>query len=132
MLKAAGAEDIKIGRELLPEGWSIHEIGTARMGNDPKTSVTDKFCRLHDVPNVYLADAEPVRLRRHAEHDVVDPRHVLADDGLPERGDADGPGLTRPDPREPSGPLRAPCAAASGQRSLTASVDRTGNRRKRV
>jgi choline dehydrogenase-like flavoprotein len=59
MLKAAGAEDIRIGREVLPEGWSIHEIGTARMGNDPKTSVTDKFCRLHDVPNVYLADASP-------------------------------------------------------------------------
>lgn len=59
MLKAAGAEDIRIGREVLPEGWSIHEIGTARMGNDPKTSVTDRFCRLHDVPNVFLADASP-------------------------------------------------------------------------
>ncbi len=59
MLKAAGAEDIRIGREVLPEGWSIHEIGTARMGNDPKTSVTDKYCRLHDVPNVFLADASP-------------------------------------------------------------------------
>jgi choline dehydrogenase-like flavoprotein len=59
MLKAAGAEDIRIGREVLPEGWSIHEVGTARMGTDPKTSVTDKYCRLHDVPNVYLADASP-------------------------------------------------------------------------
>ena len=59
MLRAAGAEDIRIGREVLPEGWSIHEVGTARMGNDPKVSVTDKFCRLHDVPNVYLADASP-------------------------------------------------------------------------
>ncbi len=59
MLKAAGAEDIKIGRDPLPPGWSIHEIGTARMGDDPKTSVTDKFCRLHDVQNVYLADASP-------------------------------------------------------------------------
>jgi choline dehydrogenase-like flavoprotein len=59
MLKAAGAENIKIDREPLPPGWSIHEIGTARMGDDPKTSVTDKFCRLHDVPNVYLADAAP-------------------------------------------------------------------------
>ena len=73
-----------------PPGWSIHEIGTARMGDDPKTSVTDRFCRLHDVPNVYLADAAPVRLRRHAEHDLVDPRDVLADDGLPEGGDEDG------------------------------------------
>jgi choline dehydrogenase-like flavoprotein len=59
MLRAAGAENIKIERELLPPGWSIHEIGTARMGDDPKTSVTDRYCRLHDVPNVYLADAAP-------------------------------------------------------------------------
>jgi len=59
MLKAAGAQDIKVEREMLPPGWSIHEIGTARMGDDPKTSVTTRFCRLHDVPNVYLADAAP-------------------------------------------------------------------------
>ena len=59
MLEAAGAEDIEIVREPLPPGWSIHEIGTARMGNDPKTSVTDRFCRLHDVKNVYFADAAP-------------------------------------------------------------------------
>jgi choline dehydrogenase-like flavoprotein len=59
MLKAVGAENIKIEREPLPPGWSIHEIGTARMGDDPKASVTDRFCRLHDVPNVYLADAAP-------------------------------------------------------------------------
>ena len=59
MLHAAGAEDIKITREPLPPGWSIHEIGTARMGDNPKSSVTDSFCRLHDVKNVYLADAAP-------------------------------------------------------------------------
>jgi choline dehydrogenase-like flavoprotein len=59
MLRAAGAEDISIGRHPLPEGWSIHEIGTARMGDDPRTSVTDRFCRLHDAKNVYLADGAP-------------------------------------------------------------------------
>lgn len=59
MLRAAGAEDIRITREPLPPGWSVHEIGTARMGDDPKTSVTDRYCRLHDVKNVYLADAAP-------------------------------------------------------------------------
>ena len=59
MLRAAGAENIKIDGTMLPPGWSIHEIGTARMGDDPKTSVTDRFCRLHDVPNVYMADAAP-------------------------------------------------------------------------
>jgi glucoside 3-dehydrogenase (cytochrome c) catalytic subunit len=59
MLRAAKAEDIQIGREPLPPGWSIHEIGTARMGDDPRTSVTDRFCRLHDAKNVYIADAAP-------------------------------------------------------------------------
>jgi choline dehydrogenase-like flavoprotein len=59
MLTAAGAESIKIVKEPLPPGWSIHEIGTARMGKDPKTSVTNPFCGLHDVPNVYLADGSP-------------------------------------------------------------------------
>ncbi len=59
MFHLAGAENVKINREPLPPGWSIHEIGTARMGNDPKTSVTDRFGRLHDAPNVYLADAAP-------------------------------------------------------------------------
>jgi glucoside 3-dehydrogenase (cytochrome c) catalytic subunit len=59
MLIAAGAEDIRMVREAYPPGWSIHEIGTARMGTDPKSSVTDASCRLHDVPNVYIADAAP-------------------------------------------------------------------------
>ncbi len=59
MLMAARAEDIKIERDPYPPGWSVHEIGTARMGDDPKTSVTDRFCRLHDVKNVYLADGAP-------------------------------------------------------------------------
>jgi choline dehydrogenase-like flavoprotein len=59
MLRAAGAEDVKVDREMKTPGWSIHEIGTARMGDDPKTSVTDKYCRLHDVANVYMADAAP-------------------------------------------------------------------------
>jgi glucoside 3-dehydrogenase (cytochrome c) catalytic subunit len=59
MLTAAGAENIRISRDPYPPGWSIHEIGTARMGADPKTSVTDPSCRLHDAPNVYIADAAP-------------------------------------------------------------------------
>ena len=38
-------------------GEIIHEVGTARMGNDPRNSVTNSFQRLHEVKNVYLADA---------------------------------------------------------------------------
>jgi choline dehydrogenase-like flavoprotein len=33
-----------------------HQAGTCRMGNDPKTSVVDKYCRVHDVENVYVID----------------------------------------------------------------------------
>ena len=86
MLKAAGAEDIKIGREPLPEGWSIHEIGTARMGNDPKTSVTDRSAGCTTSERLSRG-RESVRVGRHAEHDLVDPGDVLADDGLSEGTD---------------------------------------------
>ena len=42
---------------LLKPGQIIHEVGTTRMGNDPKTSVTNKFCQLHDADNVFVVDA---------------------------------------------------------------------------
>ena len=34
-----------------------HQAGTCRMGNDPKTSVVDRNCRIHEADNIYLADA---------------------------------------------------------------------------
>jgi len=37
----------------------IHAVVTTRMGNDPKTSVTNKFNQLHDVDNVFIVDAGP-------------------------------------------------------------------------
>ncbi|TMI97584.1 MAG: GMC family oxidoreductase [Bacteroidetes bacterium] len=37
-------------------GMTIHEMGTARMGNDPKTSVLNKFNQCHDAPNVFITD----------------------------------------------------------------------------
>ncbi len=37
-------------------GSCIHEMGTARMGNDPKTSVLNKFNQCHEAPNVYVTD----------------------------------------------------------------------------
>jgi len=56
MLKAAGATDISVRRDVLTEGWSIHEMGTARMGADPKTSVTNTFGQTHDVKNLFVVD----------------------------------------------------------------------------
>jgi choline dehydrogenase-like flavoprotein len=37
-------------------GNTIHEMGTARMGNDPKNSVLNKFNQCHDAPNVFVTD----------------------------------------------------------------------------
>ena len=56
MLRAAGAEDIRVRRAVLTEGWSIHEMGTARMGNDARTSVTNSFGQTHDVKNLFVVD----------------------------------------------------------------------------
>lgn len=44
---------------LEPPGAIIHEVGTTRMGNDPKTSVTNKNEQLHDVSNVFVVDGGP-------------------------------------------------------------------------
>ena len=36
--------------------FSVHLLGTCRMGNDPATSVVDKYHRSHDVPNLFVCD----------------------------------------------------------------------------
>lgn len=58
MLEAAGARNIEpfsfIDR--IP-GYGIHEMGTARMGRDPKTSVLNGFLATHDIKNLYVMDA---------------------------------------------------------------------------
>jgi choline dehydrogenase-like flavoprotein len=38
-------------------GFGWHQLGTTRMGLDPGTSVVDQWSRLHEVPNVIVADA---------------------------------------------------------------------------
>ena len=37
-------------------GLGIHEMGTVRMGHDPKTSVLNKYNQAHDVPNLFITD----------------------------------------------------------------------------
>ena len=41
-------------------GKIIHEVGTARMGADPKTSVLNGYCQAHDVKNLFVTDGAPL------------------------------------------------------------------------
>jgi len=56
MFEAAGIQVINTDDKMLTEGWSIHELGTARMGTDPKTSVLNQFQQSHDVKNLFVVD----------------------------------------------------------------------------
>ncbi|MDO5979527.1 GMC oxidoreductase [Flavivirga spongiicola] len=56
MLEKSGFKDIKTFNNLSAPGIGIHEMGTARMGRDPKTSVLNKNNQVHTVPNVYVTD----------------------------------------------------------------------------
>jgi choline dehydrogenase-like flavoprotein len=56
MLEAAGARNVRLTGEYSVPGFCIHEIGTARMGSDPKASVVNRYCQTHDVPNVFVTD----------------------------------------------------------------------------
>ena len=56
MLEDAGFKDVNIFDSNAPIGKGIHEMGTARMGKDPKTSVLNKHNQVHGVPNVFVTD----------------------------------------------------------------------------
>jgi choline dehydrogenase-like flavoprotein len=55
ILEAAGA--LRVTKAPVTEQTSsVHLLGTCRMGNDPATSVVDRFHRSHDVPNLFVCD----------------------------------------------------------------------------
>lgn len=56
MLKQAGFTDIETFNYKKPGGSTVHEMGTARMGRDPKTSVLNGNNQLHAVKNVFITD----------------------------------------------------------------------------
>ena len=57
MLEAAGCTDINSNPvNLTVPGNRIHEMGSARMGNDPSNSVLNKWWQAHDVPNLFITD----------------------------------------------------------------------------
>jgi choline dehydrogenase-like flavoprotein len=56
MLEAAGVKEVQREDSGYTFGQGIHEMGTARMGHDPKTSVLNKHNQVWDAPNVFISD----------------------------------------------------------------------------
>lgn len=56
MLEKAGCRDITPVDDHRAPGLDIHEMGGARMGKDPKTSILNKHNQVHSAPNVFIAD----------------------------------------------------------------------------
>jgi choline dehydrogenase-like flavoprotein len=56
ILAAAGVKKIWLDADSLDTTYSRHLMGTCRMGNDPQSSVVDRWNRAHGVPNLFIAD----------------------------------------------------------------------------
>jgi choline dehydrogenase-like flavoprotein len=56
MLEAAGFTNVRTFDNIGGLGNGVHEMGTARMGKDPKTSVLNAHNQVHGVSNVYVTD----------------------------------------------------------------------------
>ena len=56
MAEDAGFEVLSKNYDPNPPGYSIHELGTCRMGDDPKISVLNKWCQSHDLKNLFVVD----------------------------------------------------------------------------
>jgi choline dehydrogenase-like flavoprotein len=56
IMEAAGFKNINVGGNQSYPGNANHEMGIARMGHDPKTSVLNKWNQMHEVPNVFITD----------------------------------------------------------------------------
>jgi choline dehydrogenase-like flavoprotein len=56
MLEGAGYKNVSVKGNISFPGNANHEMGIARMGSDPKTSVLNSFNQMHEVPNVFITD----------------------------------------------------------------------------
>jgi choline dehydrogenase-like flavoprotein len=56
ILEACGYKDVRPYANISFPGNANHEMGSARMGRDPKTSVLNKYNQMHEVPNVFITD----------------------------------------------------------------------------
>ena len=56
LCRACGWEVLSKRDQMFPPGYSIHELGTCRMGDDPKSSVLNKWNQSHDIKNLFVVD----------------------------------------------------------------------------
>jgi choline dehydrogenase-like flavoprotein len=56
LLRAAGCVGVSASNDPAPGGTAIHEMGTVRMGRDPRTSALNGHNQCHDVPNLFVTD----------------------------------------------------------------------------
>jgi choline dehydrogenase-like flavoprotein len=56
LLEAAGYRNVEVRGSISFPGNANHEMGIARMGRDPKTSVLNGYNQMHEVPNVFITD----------------------------------------------------------------------------
>jgi choline dehydrogenase-like flavoprotein len=56
LFKEAGWDILSKTDKFYPPGYSIHEVGTCRMGDNPKTSVLNKWNQSHDIKNLFVVD----------------------------------------------------------------------------
>ena len=56
MLEAAGYQNVRTNINMSFPGNANHEMGSARMGEDPKTSVLNAYNQMHEVKNVFITD----------------------------------------------------------------------------
>jgi choline dehydrogenase-like flavoprotein len=56
LFHASGWETVSKTDKYYPPGYSIHEVGTCRMGDNPKTSVLNKWNQSHDIKNLFVVD----------------------------------------------------------------------------
>ena len=56
MMKKAGFHNIEQRILGQPPGLAIHEVGTVRMGRDPKTSILNGYNQCHDIDNLFVTD----------------------------------------------------------------------------
>ena len=56
MLEATGHKDVQLTGEVSVPGFCIHEVGTARMSEDPKKGVLNGFAQAHDIKNLFVTD----------------------------------------------------------------------------